>query len=109
MVLGSVRNTDVVARHGGEEFGLVMVQIGAMEASLIVERMREQSAHRHFALPGGQREGQLTVSIGLAQRAPGDALEEFLQPAEGALCLAKQGGRNQVRVAEPPGPTAPPG
>jgi len=100
----SVRSTDVVARYGGEEFGILLVQAGAAEATIITNRIRERIGQHRFALPSVSVGGEMaqvpvTVSIGVTQFTPADNLQGFLERADRALYEAKNGGRNQVRVA----------
>ena len=100
----SVRSTDVVARYGGEEFGILLVQAGVAEASIITGRIRERIAQHGFSVPSISTGGEMakvpvTVSIGVTQFNAADNLQGFLERADRALYEAKNGGRNQVRVA----------
>jgi diguanylate cyclase (GGDEF)-like protein len=102
IVTASVRSTDVVARYGGEEFGFLLVEAGAPEAEIIVDRMRERVAQHVFEVPSA--DGELltircTVSIGLAALTGADTQHTLLQRADGALYEAKAKGRNRVCVA----------
>ena len=97
LVAASVRSTDVVARYGGEEFGLLLVHAGLSEARVIAERMRERIAAHVFVGPG-EPQLHVTVSIGLAELAPGDGLKSLLKRADQALYEAKEAGRNRVSV-----------
>jgi diguanylate cyclase (GGDEF)-like protein len=100
----SLRSTDVVARYGGEEFGILLIQAGAAEARIITDRIRERIVQHRFALHSGAESGDIvqfrvTASIGVTQFDPADTLQSFLGRADRALYEAKNGGRNQVRVA----------
>jgi two-component system, cell cycle response regulator len=103
ILAASVRTTDVVARYGGEEFGVLLIQAGQSEALIISNRIRERIAGYNFVVPvaEGQPEQRIpiTVSVGVAQLEPGDTLQSLLSRADTALYEAKNGGRNQVRVA----------
>jgi diguanylate cyclase (GGDEF)-like protein len=103
IVVASVRSTDVVARYGGDEFGLLLVQSGLDEATIVTNRLRERVAHQRFPLPELPNESlpadiAVTVSIGVAQLVPDDDLESLLHRADTALYEAKAAGRNQVQV-----------
>lgn len=104
IVVASVRSTDVVGRYGGEEFGLLLVQAGSDEATIITNRLRERVAKQRFPLPelptsmSGPADIPVTVSIGVAQLIESDDLESLLHRADQALYEAKAAGRNQVRV-----------
>lgn len=96
-VRASVRDTDVLARWGGEEFVLMLTDTSAEHARELLERIRQavqalEIAHSTDAL-------HMTVSIGLAQHLPGDTVEHTLERADQALYHAKALGRNRVVVA----------
>ncbi|MDD2176157.1 GGDEF domain-containing protein [Acidovorax sp. D2M1] len=96
-VRASVRDTDVLARWGGEEFVLMLTDTSAEHARELLERVRQavqvlEIAHSTNAL-------HMTVSIGLAQQLPGDTVEHTLERADQALYHAKALGRNRVVVA----------
>lgn len=80
-----------VARFGGEEFVLLFPATGREPAAMQCERLREAIAHLPVGLP-------LTVSIGVAEGAPGEHGEAVVARADAALYSAKRGGRNQVAV-----------
>src|SRR5205823_4232022 len=96
------RETDIVARYGGEEMALILPETDAFGAHAIAERIRKAvGATSH---PTEQGAIQVTVSIGLATSPPGDSAEAVLEAADKALYRAKQGGRNRVVVANPASP-----
>ena len=92
------RAGDMVARIGGEEFGVLLPATSGPAAHMLAERLREAVAacaieHLHSACAQ-----VVTISIGLAVREAG-ATEEFgamFQRADQALYRAKAAGRNQV-------------
>ncbi|MGE5094048.1 MAG: diguanylate cyclase [Betaproteobacteria bacterium] len=92
----SLRETDFVARFGGEEFIAILPETteeGAMQAA---EKVRAGIEAGRF--PGF---GSLTVSIGVSCARPGDASEgDAVRRADSALYRAKGEGRNTVRLAE---------
>ena len=96
-VLGrAVRNEDVVARFGGEEFAIILRAIPLEPALHLAERLRrlvEQSA-----TPFGGRELRATVSIGVAgyPTTQVDRIEPLIEAADKALYRAKDAGRNRV-------------
>lgn len=89
------RDNDTAARLGGEEFALLLANIGEGKATAAAERLRalldEQS------IPGV---GNITVSIGVAA-CPAHATSEraLYAASDGALYVAKSEGRNRVAVA----------
>jgi len=93
----AVRNVDVLARTGGEEF-LVLVPDttpeGAMQAA---ERLRHSVGAAPFTV--NQVGLPITISLGVALVRPADAdLRALLARADRALYAAKAGGRNRVRL-----------
>lgn len=87
------RNTDVVARWGGEEFVILVPQGGEQAAEILAENIRKVVAAYDF--PGV---GRVTVSLGISTYVEGDSLESICQRADYALYHAKQEGRNRVCV-----------
>lgn len=90
---------DLAARHGGEEFMLILPGIGHDAAISVAERIRGMVAtcDQPYGLP--QR---VTVSLGVAtiDPAPGRSVQELTMAADAALYRAKLGGRNRYEVAE---------
>jgi two-component system cell cycle response regulator len=102
-VKDTLRTTDLAGRIGGEEFLLILPETDLEGALLLAERMRTAAGGLPFQLALGPR--QVTCSLGVAQRGPGDRdAGALLARADGALYAAKRAGRNQV-VSDPPGPT----
>ena len=96
-VRASVRDCDVLARWGGEEFVLMLTDTSADHARELLERIRQAVQALEIAHSAGSL--QLTVSIGLAQHLPGETVEHTLERADQALYRAKALGRNRVVVA----------
>lgn len=94
-LLSSVRESDTVARMGGDEFVIVMPDFRSLED---VERCGQQII-RNAAQPIrlGDRELRLTVSVGVAIY-PDDGLtaEELLRNADAAMYSVKDSGRNRL-------------
>lgn len=97
VMVGVVRQVDIVGRVGGEEFAILLPEANAMQAAHIAERIRQEVAQLHPHSRRGKAY-PLTVSIGLTQAHSGDLqIEELLQRADQALYQAKHDGRNRVR------------
>lgn len=95
--LDAVRGRDLVARIGGEEFGVILPAADIETARVVCERMREAICSKPVRT--GSAIVPVTVSVGLAEWEHGDSGARLLARADAALYVAKGGGRNQVRLA----------
>jgi diguanylate cyclase len=92
---GNLRKSDSLARYGGEEFVVMMPETKLSSGAEICERLR--AAIEAHSFQGQNREGFLTVSIGLCEfPEAGDCTDELINAADKALYEAKQSGRNRV-------------
>ena len=96
------RNTDAVARFGGEEFVIICEETDARGAMLLAERVREELGKTIFHPPGKAAAGgeplsvNVTCSIGVATfPAAGGAWDEMFKAADQALYVSKRSGRNR--------------
>jgi diguanylate cyclase (GGDEF)-like protein len=90
------RETDIVARLGGEEFVTVMPGASEEQALAVAERIRSFLANEPIMTPGGQSL-RITTSVGLASANSGDVdIHTVLQRADKALYEAKKTGRNRI-------------
>lgn len=100
LVAGSLRETDKVARFGGEEFVVLLREVSEHKAHELAERIRETVASTPIEFEGAEM--TVTVSIGCAAITPQDRdVEELIERADRALYAAKSSGRNCVRLAPP--------
>jgi diguanylate cyclase (GGDEF)-like protein/PAS domain S-box-containing protein len=89
---------DLVARIGGEEFGVILWGLDEDSATQSCERIRLAISELNLAAPDG-RAVPVTASIGMAEIASDVTALESFERADRALYDAKFGGRNQVRAA----------
>ncbi len=91
-----LRLIDYFGRFGGEEFLLIMADTKIDGAQVKAERLRVNVAKTQYA----EIDPNLvqTVSIGLAEYQPGEAIEKLLQRADRAMYRAKSNGRNRVEI-----------
>jgi diguanylate cyclase (GGDEF)-like protein len=83
----ALRGDDLVARLGGEEFGVLLMGTSPDEAVAVADRMRR-------LVPRDE-----TVSVGVATWTPGESAADLVARADTALYAAKKAGRDRVVVA----------
>ena len=92
----------MAARYGGEEFALILPGDTVRSAMTILEEAREEVASRVLKRRSTNEDlGAITVSIGIAQRKPGEAPSAVIERADQALYASKRGGRNRTSSADP--------
>lgn len=95
----ALRETDVPARLGGEEFAVLMPTTSVEQALAVAERLRHALAHTAVTL-GDNQPIHFTVSMGVTAWQATDAdIDATLHRADEALYRAKHGGRNRVEQA----------
>lgn len=92
----TVTEGDLVARLGGEEFLLVLVNADMNAAMPVIESLREATTGLRFDSAPALR---ISVSMGAAEFSAGESLDHLLARADDALYTAKESGRNRVCVA----------
>ena len=99
VIRDSARETDIVARFGGDEFALVLPDTGSDGAFFVGERIREKIAAWVFLESIGLNIS-LTVSVGVATLPDvATTAEQLIQAADKAMYAVKDGGKNGIRVA----------
>ena len=100
VIRACARETDVVARFGGDEFALILPDTGREGAVAVAERIRDRiRAHSFLELEGLAL--RLTASIGIATLPDitGSA-EELLKAADRAMYQVKDSGKNGIHIAK---------
>jgi diguanylate cyclase (GGDEF)-like protein len=97
LILGNVRKSDVVARFGGEEFVIILLNTNLEAAYLLCERLRKSI--EEFVWQRLDTQLKVTISAGLAAAKPSETVEQLLTRADQLLYRAKQNGRNQIILA----------
>jgi len=99
LLRATVRATDVAARLGGEEFGVLLPQTASDDARRLAERVRQGVAA--LRVPHQGAEIAFTCSIGVAECVPAaETLDTLLGRADKALYQAKREGRDRVALAD---------
>ena len=91
-----LRDGDCLARIGGEEFMAVLRSCDVNRARRVAESLRHNVAASYIDTVAG--EVPVTVSVGVAQWAPGEAFEAAVERADRALYAAKHSGRDRVEI-----------
>ncbi|MDE2400250.1 MAG: GGDEF domain-containing protein [Burkholderiales bacterium] len=92
-----LRDSDVVARWGGEEFLLMLTECRIGQADAMVDRVREAIAK--VQVSGQYPELRAPFSAGLAEQRFDEDIDETIERADQALYRAKRGGRNRTVLA----------
>jgi diguanylate cyclase (GGDEF)-like protein len=100
----SLRSHDLLSRHGGEEFALVLPGCSAAEAREVLENTRAQldAAVRAAGLP------TYTASYGVVEARVDDDFASVISRADAALFQAKREGRDRIVVHDEHGDPTPP-
>ncbi len=93
----AVRESDTLARWGGEEFVIVAPETDQEVACMLAERIRKLVTGHPFPNAAQQPLGSVSLSIGIASRSNGTASpEKLLRFADEAMYCAKNSGRNRA-------------
>lgn len=96
VILDCIRDSDVLARYGGDELVLLLPDTDLDVAVSVLERIRFLIEATNFT-----KIKRITVSIGVHQIREYESLEDAISLADDALYKAKSKGRNQVIESEP--------
>lgn len=86
-----LREADILARWGGEEFLVLLPETTLEGASRVAEDLRQYVAESRFS--GAP---SLTISVGMAELGEDDTADSLLKRVDNALYAAKNGGRNRI-------------
>jgi diguanylate cyclase (GGDEF)-like protein len=97
-IQAQLRETDVLARYGGDEFVVLLPETSAAGSEIVASRIRQRV--EAATLTTRERPITTTVSVGVASYPEHAAdLESVMERADQALYASKSGGRNRVTVA----------
>lgn len=92
----NIRNTDLFARWGGEEFVLLLPETSLANADLLCDKLRQKVEK----IECKEADEQITASFGVTIIYQDDTMQSALQRADKALYEAKNAGRNRVMIAK---------
>lgn len=90
-----IRDQDLISRHGGEEFLLILRETPLEETHKVCERLRQEIGELRF---DSWPDLHVTVSFGVSEMRPGLSVQEALRRADVQLYRSKREGRNRVSV-----------
>ncbi len=93
-----LRKQDFVARFGGEEFAVLLIDTSSRSATELAERVRLMVQERPVKY--ANKEVSVTISVGMSLLTAGQTPTDWLKRADEALYQAKASGRNCLRVAD---------
>jgi len=96
-----LRQPDIIARYGGDEFLAMLPMTDSEQAVLVAQRLNSLVAASQWDSPAGRL--QITISVGVASIPLPDILQvdQLIACADQALYLSKKDGRNRVSVFSP--------
>lgn len=98
----NVKGRDTVARYGGEEFAVILRQTALEDALSLAEQIRKTVERKKLVKRStSDILGTITISVGVAEFAPGETEADFIGRADRSLYAAKHAGRNQVIGVKP--------
>ena len=96
LISANIRNTDIFARWGGEEFVLLLPDTNIETATLTAEKLLIEIERHPFPYVG-----RMTASFGVTELLEEDSETSFIKRADDALYRAKDRGRNRIEALPP--------
>ena len=93
-----IRQIDTAARYGGDEFAIILLNSTLEDATIVAQRMVDAVANSHTTWQKEQI--PLSISVGLGQYDAEATPEDITSRSDQALYMAKQAGKNTVRIYE---------
>ncbi|BCD61971.1 two-component system, cell cycle response regulator [Nitratiruptor sp. YY08-26] len=91
VIRNHLRQTDTLARFGGEEFLIVLPEMDLQNTKIVAEKIRKRVETTDF-----EKVKKITISLGVTQLKEDDTRQELLKRVDEALYQAKNSGRNKV-------------
>lgn len=93
----NIRETDFIARFGGEEFTMLVTGAGVDDVQMVAEKLRDVIERCGFHFRG--QAVPITISCGMAVFSEDETVEQVFERADKALYQAKEAGRNRCLMA----------
>lgn len=93
LVRSKVRKSDLLARWGGEEFVVLLLEADSQASRIVADKLCRAVAEYSFSV-----NSVVTCSFGATTYKPGEPSGDFINRADQALYVAKNGGRNRVEL-----------
>ena len=90
----NLRTIDHIARYGGEEFILILTNLEKDQAMACADRVRKMV--KRIAYENMPEDFRMTISVGVTEYQPSEAIQEAINRADLALYRAKANGRDRV-------------
>ncbi|MGM0768639.1 MAG: GGDEF domain-containing protein [Pseudomonadota bacterium] len=94
LMQGVIRQTDIAARWGGEEFLILLPDTSLLQALTLAERLRAEVAGTEFVF--AEQRLPISISAGVCSIAKAGSVDELLKQADVHLYNAKEAGRNRI-------------
>jgi diguanylate cyclase (GGDEF)-like protein len=100
MIKTCLRTMDTAYRYGGEEFTVILPYTDGKEARTVADRIQYGLELITFT-PCPERFVQVTLSMGVTEYFPGEALSDFVNRSDRAMYTSKENGRNRISFLPP--------
>ncbi len=98
LIASYVRQEDISARYGGDEFAIVLPETPLAGALVVANRIVERMRRQPFKHEGTTLE--VHASVGVAEFQENMTISDFVKKVDGAMYAAKAKGKNRIEVAE---------
>ena len=95
----TTRDSDVLARYGGDEFVILLPQTNMQNAYNMAERIRKRVKEYVFELQGKKINNSITIGIACVPHVDINSPDDLFNSADSALYKAKRDGKNRVYVS----------